>query len=94
MAKQRSSGSAERSRGEKRSPIETVKLNSGGGFVEVAIWENQGENGVNYTVTAKRSYHDGTEWQDTKSFRHQEIPHLMEALREAYHSIQNLLNKK
>lgn len=91
---QRNGGGRNGGSQEGKKPLETVKLNSGGGFVEVAIWENEGDNGVNYSVTAKRSYHDGKDWQDTKSFRHQEIPHLVEALREAYLSIQGLLNKK
>jgi hypothetical protein len=38
------------------------------GAIEVAIWRNEGEKGVWYSVTATRSFKQGEEWKQTDSF--------------------------
>lgn len=45
-------------------PIETFRR----GSIEAAIWRNEGENGVSYNVTLKRTYRDGDDVKSSTSF--------------------------
>lgn len=75
--------------GEATKPVHTVgPLNSGGSLVEASIWQNRiGEKEDArsvFNITVQRAYNDGSEWKRTKSFRPQDLPHLIEAIRLAY----------
>ena len=70
-----------------REPIDR-KSDAG---VTAAIWENDGKHGKFHNVTVSRSYKDSNgNYQNTNSFRKQDLPVLMEVLREAYGSIRTL----
>lgn len=50
---------------EKARPVHEVRL----GRVKAAVWANDGEHGVRYSVTVCRVYKDqGQKWQTTDSF--------------------------
>jgi hypothetical protein len=38
------------------------------GAVRAAIWRNESQNGVWYSVTLSRLYKDGEQWRDSSSF--------------------------
>jgi len=46
------------------------------------------------TVTVQRAYYHGDRWNRTKSFRPQDLPHLVETIRLAYLWCQGQLAKK
>lgn len=83
---------------EKKEPVHSVNFYSGGGYIEVAVWENMVGEGENerlaYGVSLKRSYKDGNDWKDTKSFRAQDLPHVAVALQQAYLWIQEQQQKR
>jgi hypothetical protein len=64
-------------------PIETFHA----GTTEVSVWENQGEECIFHSVTAKRSYRDTDgEWKDagTVHLLPQQIPDLILALQKSH----------
>ncbi len=73
--------------GEANKPVHTVgPFNSGGSLIEASVWENEVGEGdearLVFNVTVQRSYNDGEEWKRTKSFRPQDLPHLIEVSRQ------------
>ena len=71
---------------EARRPAETLSFPSGGGKVEVSIWENQNGDRVSYAVTVQRVFFDKAkkEWRRTGSLFTADIPVALYALQEAY----------
>lgn len=58
------------------------------GNIQVAIWQNEGKNSEFYTVTISRRFKDkNDEWQNSNSFRLNDIPKVIAALQEAYKSM-------
>ena len=50
---------------EKKKPAQTFRK----GTVKAAVWENEGKDGVFYSVTFSRSYKAGEDgWRNTSSF--------------------------
>lgn len=47
-----------------RKPVH--KLNDGA--IEVAVWQNEGNNGPFYSVTHRRSYKQKDEWKESDSY--------------------------
>ena len=47
-----------------RKPVHKLK----DGTIELAVWQNEGDNGPFYTVTHKRSYKQKDEWKDSDSY--------------------------
>lgn len=67
-----------------REPVDRV--NESGN--SAAIWENEGKHGKFYNVTLSRSFKDKDgNYGRTDSFRKQDLPILMEVIRDAYGSI-------
>jgi hypothetical protein len=59
------SAEARRAQGEKaKKPVHKLK----DGAIELAIWENDSDNGPFYSVTHKRSYKKNDEWKDANSY--------------------------
>ena len=71
---------------EVRKPAETLSFPSGGGKVEVSIWENQNGDRVSYAVTVQRVFFDKgkKEWRRTGSLFAADIPVVVYALQQAY----------
>ena len=58
-------------------PMAKVKI----GSVEVAVWENQGENkSVWHSLTIQRHYKSGGEWKNANNFRLRDIKDIITAL--------------
>jgi hypothetical protein len=54
-------------------PVQRIRL----GFCQAAIWENQGEYGVRYSVSLERLYTDDEgNWQYTRTFNAGDLPTL------------------
>jgi len=47
------------------------------GRVKAAVWANQGDNGVWYSVVISRLYKDGNEWKRAESFGRDDLPLVM-----------------
>jgi hypothetical protein len=70
-----------------RRPVENIRH----GTVEIAIWRNQGENGVFHTASAPAiRYKEGEEWKEGSSFGRHDLLDLAEAAREAALKIRDL----
>ena len=68
-------------------PIERIKSYP----IEVAIWQHEGENGPYFTTSVQRSYKNKQgEWQQTTSFRRQDLLVLSHLLGKAYDTIEEL----
>lgn len=66
---------------DKNKPIQTFRL----GYIEAAIWANQGQKGVWYTATLSRSYKEKNgKWQRTDRFSLSDIPLATKVLEHAY----------
>ncbi|QDT46151.1 hypothetical protein Pan258_01680 [Symmachiella dynata] len=73
---------------DQKQPVHSIELPVQGGRIDLGIWENtvgedKDERTV-YAVSISRSYHDGKEWQSTKSMRTQDLPALQHGLGKAY----------
>ena len=56
---------------EKQKPVHEIRL----GRIRAAIWANQNQrNEVWFNVTVSRLYRDGARWQDTTSYRRDDLP--------------------
>ena len=56
---------------EKQKPVHEIRL----GRIRAAIWANQNQrNEVWFNVTVSRLYRDGDRWQDTTSYRRDDLP--------------------
>ena len=65
----------------KKQPIEKFKF----GTCEVALWEQESENGNFLTASVSRSYKDKDDkWQNTSSFRINDLPTLRLAIDKAF----------
>lgn len=74
---------------EAKRPVHTIgPFNAGGSLIESSIWENEVKDGQEsrsvFQVTVQRAYYHGDGWKRTKSFRPQDLPHLVETIRLAY----------
>src|SRR5689334_21913628 len=59
--------------GEGRRPVHRIRL----GYCQAALWENESEYGVRYTVTLERLYTDAEgAWQYTRTFGAHDLPAL------------------
>ena len=77
-----------------QQPVESLEFPVQGGRLDVGIWENtvgeDKEERIVYAVSVSRSYHDGKEWQSTKSMRTNDLPVLQHAIGKAYDTILEL----
>lgn len=48
----------------KPRPVHEIRF----GAVRAAVWRNESQNGVWYSVTLSRLYKDGDQWRDSTSF--------------------------
>lgn len=64
MPKQTSNRSA------KNTPVHEIRL----GRIKAAIWENETDNGIRYSVAICRLYKDGDQWKQTTSFGRDDLP--------------------
>ena len=70
-----------------RRPVENIRH----GNVEMAIWRNQGENGVFHTASAPTiRYKEGEEWKEGSSYGRHDLLDMAEAAREAAMKIRDL----
>ncbi|MDP6670977.1 MAG: hypothetical protein QGI60_04130 [archaeon] len=58
----------------------------GAGAIQVAIWQNEGKEGINYnTVSIQKNYKDkNDEWKSSSSMKANDIPKAILALQKAY----------
>ncbi len=58
----------------------------GAGAIQVAIWENEGKEGIKYnTVSLQKNYKDkNDEWKSSSSMKANDIPKAILALQKAY----------
>ena len=58
----------------------------GAGAIQVAIWENEGKEGIKYnTVSIQKNYKDkNDEWKSSSSMKANDIPKAVLALQKAY----------
>lgn len=72
-------------------PIHSMDYPTHGGQISIGIWENLVGDGDDkrtiYAVSVSRSYNDGKEWKNTKSFRGVDLPVVIVGLQDAYHWI-------
>jgi hypothetical protein len=54
-----------------------------GGGIELSIWENQGDKGLFYSVTHRRSYKQGDEWKESDSYGEDDLLRLGKLIDEA-----------
>lgn len=80
---------------DKKEPVHVVgPYSTGSAMVEVAVWENPGEERPVYGISINRSYFDAGEkkWKQSKTLRVQDIPALCIALQQAFVWIQDKMN--
>lgn len=63
------------------------------GAIKIAIWEQVGQYGKFYTMSASRSYKDGDDWKTSNSFIEDEALILSKAFNDAYDIIRTLKAK-
>lgn len=62
-------------------PVKVVRY----GGVKASVWRNASEKGEFYSVSVVRSYKDQAgEWQESMTFRQNDLPKLEKAASEAY----------
>jgi len=71
-------------------------VGTGGGLVEVAVWENDSETGSFYTVSIQRSYQVDEEWRRTGTLTKHDLLPLAQLLQQAWSwiSAQQARNRK
>ncbi len=72
---------------ETKRPVHGMELPVQGGRLDIGIWKNavgEEEERTVYAVSISRSYHDGKDWQSTKSMRTNDLPVLTHGLTKAY----------
>ena len=67
-------------------PIKKFRI----GFVQAAIWRNDGTNSAFYTVTLQRSYKDGDEYKNTEQLGSADLLNAAEVLKRAESYISSL----
>jgi len=68
----------------KNQPLERLT----DGSLRVSIWENDGQNGKHYSVTASRCYRDKQgQWKESHSYSRAELLQLARMLEQAYDAI-------
>ncbi len=55
---------------DKTRPVHEIRF----GRIRAAIWENDSERGVMYSVNISRSYRSGEQWKETHSFGRDDLP--------------------
>jgi len=66
---------------EKQKPAHEIRL----GRIRAAIWANPSDRGeVWFTVTVARLYKDGDRWQQTTSYRRDDLPLVYRVVNVAY----------
>ena len=53
------------------------------GGIEIAIWENEGENGAWYSITHRRSYKQGDQWKEADYYGEDDLLRLAKMVNEA-----------
>ena len=84
----RSGGTAQKEKGS--PPVFSRKYWTGSGVCEIAVFENTDGDRVEYSVTCKKTYKDGDEYKESKSFFQQELPLVAAALNDAFVEIQRI----
>ena len=70
----------------KPQPVEEVRI----GSIKAAIWRNETEKGVRYSVTFEKSYKDSSgKWQSTSSFSESDLLLVAKAANLAHDEIQD-----
>ena len=65
----------------KEKPVHEIRL----GRIRAALWANKSENGdAWFNVTVTRLYKDGDRWQDTATFRRDDLPIVAKVVDMAY----------
>ena len=65
----------------KQKPVHEIRL----GRIRAAIWANQTDSGeIWFNVTVSRLYNDGNRWQDTTTFRRDDLPLVSKVVNMAY----------
>ena len=79
---------ASKSNGGNAPPVWSNKVWTGSGTIEVAVFQHmvQGANGefVAFSIAAKRSWKDGDDYKESRSFRPEDLLPLAELLRCAW----------
>ncbi len=66
---------------EKQKPVHEIRL----GKIRAAIWANTSDRGeVWFNVTVSRLYKDGDRWQQTTSYRRDDLPLVSRVVNAAY----------
>ena len=66
---------------QRQKPVHEIRL----GRIRAAIWANHnGGRDVWFNVTVSRLYKDGDRWQDTATFRRDDLPIVSKAIEMAY----------
>lgn len=66
---------------QKQKPVHEIRL----GRIRAALWANKSESGdVWFNVTVSRLYKDGDRWQDTSTFRRDDLPIVAKVVDMAY----------
>ena len=60
---------------------------SAGGYVNIAVYQNEGEKGPTFSTTLNRSYKDGDAWKKTQNFRPEDLLVIAFACQQAYQAI-------
>ena len=69
-----------------QQPVKKIQL----GSIRATIWENRSDKGKPwYNVVVSRSYKDGSEFKDSNSFGHSDLPVVSKAMDFAYRWIWN-----
>ena len=63
----------------KVTPEKKIKV----GGIQLSIWPNKGDKGTFYSVTITKTYKDGNEWKQSKSFKPNDLEKVRIAIEEA-----------
>lgn len=75
----------------KALPVYSCKYWTGSGQLEIAVFENEGDNGrKQYATSVKKTYKVGDEFKESKTFFPEELPLVASALNIAFAAIQSI----
>jgi len=66
-------------KGKSKPPVARVKV----GFVEAAVWLNEGEKGEYNSITFKKNYKKGENWKETNAFMPNDLEDLIRTAEKA-----------
>ena len=81
-------GAAQKEKGS--PPVYSRKYWTGAGVVEVAVFENTNDDRTEYSTTLRKTYKDGDDYKESKSFFPQELPLVAAALNAAFAAIADM----